>query len=260
MFDFMYDLPEWAMFAACVLLVGGLSVAALILMIVFRRLWPPAPHAYTMVSTMLSGILLPTGIVLAFVASDIWQQDAKGRTAVEQEAIAVADTLRIAKFLPVELREQVTGVLDDYIREVIEIEWPLMGDGRASQVAEDQLETLMILSVEIESGTSQLALRRAAEELRRYATDIENARNQRLLVAQGRVLPTKWAALLVLLFTAACVLSELHLNHRRPLILSMALFSLGFGATLYMIASFDRPFTGTTVIEPTSLSVLLVRG
>ncbi|WP_368643025.1 hypothetical protein [Castellaniella ginsengisoli] len=253
MFDFMYDLPEWAMFAACVLLVGGLSVTALILMIVFRRLWPPGPHAYTMVSTMLSGILLPTGIVIAFVASDIWQQDAKGRTAVEQEAIAVADTLRIAKFLPVELREQVTGILDDYIREVIEIEWPLMGDGRASQVAEDQLETLMILSVEIESGTSQLSLRR-------YATDIENARNQRLLVAQGRVLPTKWAALLVLLFTAACVLSELHLKHRRPLILSMALFSLGFGATLYMIASFDRPFTGTTVIEPTSLSVLLVRG
>lgn len=260
MSDFMYDLPEWAMFAVCVLLVGCLSAAALTFMSVLRRLWPTGAHGPNMVNTMLSGILLPTGIVIAFVASDIWQQDAKGRTAVEQEAIAVADTLRVAKFLPADLREQVTGVLDDYIREVIEVEWPLMGDGRSSQIAEDQLETLMVTSVRIEAGTDQLGLQRAAEALRRYTTDIENARNQRLLVSHGRVLPTKWAAVLVLLFVAACVLSELHMGHRRPLALSLALFSLGFGATLYLIASFDRPFTGTTIIEPTSLSVLLVRG
>lgn len=260
MFDFMYDLPEWAMFAVCVLLVGCLSAAALILMRGLRRLWPPAAHGPNMVNTMLSGILLPTGIVIAFVASDIWQQDAKGRTAVEQEAIAVADTLRVAKFLPAEMREQVTGVLDDYIREVIENEWPLMGDGRSSQIAEDQLETLMVASVRIEAGTDQLGLRRAAESLRRYTTDIENARNQRLLVSHSRVMPTKWVAVLVLLFVAACVLSELHMGHRRPLALSLALFSLGFGATLYLVASFDRPFTGTTIIEPTSLSVLLIRG
>ena len=255
----MYDLPEWAMFAVCVLLVGCLSVTALALMVALRRLWPPGARRPNMVSTMLSGILLPTGIVIAFVASDIWQQDAKGRTAVEQEAIAVADTLRIVKFLPADLREQVTGVLDGYIREVIEHEWPLMGDGRASQIPEDQLETLMVISVRIEAGTDQIVLQRAAEALRRYTTDIENARNQRLLASHGRVLPTKWVAVLVLLFVAACVLSELHMSHRRPLALSLALFSLGFGATLYLVASFGRPFTGTTIIEPTSLSVLLVR-
>ncbi len=118
----------------------------------------------------------------------------------------------------------------------------------------------MVISVRIEAGTDQIGLQRAAESLRRYTTDIENARNQRLLVSHDRVLPTKWVAVLVLLFVAACVLSELHMGQRRPLALSLVLFSLGFGATLYLIASFDRPFTGTTIIEPTSLSVLLIRG
>ncbi|KAB0606487.1 DUF4239 domain-containing protein [Castellaniella defragrans] len=259
-FDFMYDLPEWAMFVSCVLLVGGLSAAALALMYALRRLWPPGSHGPNMVNTMLSGILLPTGMVITFVAADIWQQDAKGRTAVEKEAVAVADTMRVVKFLPADLREQVTGVLDDYIREVVENEWPLMGEGRASQIAEDQLETLMVISVRIEAGTDGLGVQRAAEALRRYTMAIEKARNQRLLVSHSRVMPTKWIAVLVLLFVAACVLSELHMTQRRPLILSLTLFSLGFGATLYLIASFDRPFTGTTIIEPTSLSVLLVRG
>ncbi|MDY0308172.1 MAG: DUF4239 domain-containing protein, partial [Castellaniella sp.] len=224
MYDFMYDLPEWAMFIGCTLLVGGLSSVALISMWGLRRLWPLDTRGSNMANTMLSGILLPTGIVIAFVASDIWQQDAKGRTAVEQEAVAVADTLRIAKLLPTDLREQVTGVLDDYIREVIEVEWLLMGDGRSSQVAEDQLDTLVRISMQVEAGSSQIGLHRAAESLRRYTMDIEDARNQRLLVSHSRVLPTKWAAMLVLLFVAACVLCELHMGHRRPLALALTLF------------------------------------
>lgn len=260
MFDFIYDLPEWLMFVVCVLLVGCLSLAAVALMTALRRLWPTGPHGANMIDTMLSGILLPTGIVIAFVASDIWQQDTKGRTAVEQEAIAVADALRISKFLPADLREQVTGVLDDYIREVVGNEWALMGEGQASQIAEDQLESLVVISVRIEAGTDQIGLQRAAESLRRYTSNIESARNQRLLVSHARVKTTKWVTVLVMLFVAACVLSELHRTRRRPLCLALGLFSLAFGATLYLITSYDRPFTGTTIIEPTSLSVLLVRG
>lgn len=260
MFEFMYYLPEWGMFICCVLAVGAVCAAAFGLMLLFRLVWRPAAHGPNMVNTMLSGILLPTGIVIAFVASDIWQQEAKGHTAVEQEAMAVADALRVAKFLPDHLREQVTGVLDDYIREVIDHEWPLMAENRASQVAEEQLESVMTLSVQIEALGDDVRMRRTAEALRRYAKDIEGARNQRLLVSHSQVMPTKWTALLVLLFVAACVISELHMGQRRPLVLAMALFSLGFGATLYLIASFDRPFTGTTIIEPTTLSTMLVRG
>ncbi|MFV0283829.1 MAG: hypothetical protein ACK5JE_08590 [Castellaniella sp.] len=260
MFNFMYDLSEWAMFTVCVLLIGALTVIALGVMSALHRLWPPVAHGPSMVSTMLSGILLPTGIVIAFVASDIWQQEAKGRIAVEQEAIAVADALRVAQRLPVELREQVTGGLDDYIREVVENEWPLMSKGGSSRVAEDQLETLGIIAAKIGTQSRSPDLHRAAETLWRYMTDIEKARNQRLLVSHSQVASSKWFAMLVLLFVAACVLCELHLGQRRPLALSMTLFSLGFGATLYLIASFDRPFTGSTIIEPTPLSVLLIRG
>ena len=260
MFDFMYDLPEWAMFTSCVLMVGGISAAALILMMALHRLWPPRANGPGMISTMLSGILLPTGLVIAFVASDIWQHDAEGRTAVEQEAMAVSDSLRIAKLLPPDLQLQVTGVLNDYILEVIENEWPLMSEGRSSQVAEEQLQALMATSVSLEVEHPEIQMQRVSEALRRYTMDIERARNQRLLVSQDHVLTTKWVAVLVLLFVAACVVSELHLGQRRPLTLSLLLFSLGFGATLYLIASFDRPFTGNTVIEPTTLSTMLVRG
>ncbi len=248
MFEFIQLLPPLLKFAACVLFVGLIALVALGVMSMLRRAWPPGLHAPNMVNTMLSGILLPTGMVIAFVAADIWQQDAKGHIAVEHEASAVVDVLRIAKFLPGDRRESVTGLIDDYIREVVENEWPFMATGRWSLVAENQLEALIIASVEL-------------EELRRYAQNIERARDDRLLIARSPgIMSAKGAVVLMLLFVAACVLCELHLSQRRPLVLSMLLFSLSFGATLYLIVSFDRPFMGTNQIQPESLSLLLIRG
>ncbi len=182
-------------------------------------------------------------------------------TGQAREVAAVVDVLRIAKFLPGDRRESVTGLIDDYIREVVENEWPFMATGRWSLVAENQLEALIIASVELEASTDQLGVRRAAEELRRYAQNIERARDDRLLIARSPgIMSAKGAVVLMLLFVAACVLCELHLSQRRPLVLSMLLFSLSFGATLYLIVSFDRPFMGTNQIQPESLSLLLIRG
>ncbi|WP_322998272.1 hypothetical protein [Castellaniella sp.] len=217
-----------------------------------------------MTSTMLSGILLPTGLVIAFVAADVWQQETKGRTAVEQEAIAVADVLRTAKHLPAELREQVTGLTSDYIREIVEEEWRLMARGDSSSKAENLLDVLEQTSVHIDiqarnAGAARVGMEQAARDLRRYVQQVESARNQRLLVANSRVSTNKWFAVLVLLFVAACVIYELHATQRRPLALALALFSLSFGATLYLIASYDRPFTGATIIAPESMTLMQMR-
>ncbi|WP_298016319.1 DUF4239 domain-containing protein [uncultured Castellaniella sp.] len=264
MFAFMYDLQDWSLFLVCICIVGLTAFAAALFMAAVRLAWPNRQKT-SMVNTMLSGILLPTGLVIAFVASDVWQQETRGRTAVEQEAIAVADVLRTAQHLPAELRDQVVGLTNDYIRDVVESEWPLMARGGSSAKAESLLDALEQTSVQVdvqarEAGADRVGMAQAAKDLRRYAQQVESARNQRLLVATSRVMPTKWAAVMVLLFVAACVIYELHATQRRPLVLSMALFSLGFGATLYLIASYDRPFTGATIIEPESMTLMQMRG
>lgn len=264
MFDFMYDLQDWSLFVACILIVCLVSALAAAGMGLLRLVWPNRQKT-NMVNTMLSGILLPTGLVVAFVASDVWQQENKGRTAVEQEAIAVADIMRTAQHLPAELREQVVGLTDDYVRDIVEREWPLMAQGQASQKAESLLDALEQTSIQVDAmaeaaGPDRIGLQQTAKDLRRYTQQIEAARNQRLLVANGRVVLTKWMAVLVLLFVAACVICELHAHQRRAAVMALALFSLGFGATLYLIASYDRPFSGATIIEPKSMTLMLIRG
>ncbi len=264
MFDFMFALPEWAVLIVCVLLIGLVSAASAVLMWLFRLAWPNRQNA-TIVSTMLSGILLPVGLVIAFVASDVWQQDARGRIAVEQEAVAVADTIRIAQHLPDDLRKQVLELTDDYVREIVEVEWPLMAEGLASQKAELLLGSLERVSILIEiaaqdSSLDQARLLHTSDDLLRYTRQIEGARNQRLLVSNSRVMSTKWVAVYLLLLVVACVICELHAKQRRAMTLALMLFSIGFGATLYVVVSYDRPFTGVTSIGPRPLHLMLTRG
>ncbi|MGB3835819.1 hypothetical protein [Castellaniella sp.] len=263
MFDFMYQLPDSLLFIFCVMVVGLITVLSWGAIWLFRLAWPNR-RGTAMVNTMLSGILLPAGLVIAFVASDVWQQENRGRIAVEQEAIAVSDTLRVAQHLPPGLLDQATGLVSDYIREVVEQEWPLMGNGQSSAKAESLLDALEQTSVQVDvaaadAGPERTGWRLAAMDLRHYTQEIEKARNQRLLVASGKVVATKWIAVLVLLFVAACVICELHAPQRRAMVLALILFSLGFGATLYLIASYDRPFTGSTIIQPRSLTLMLLK-
>lgn len=259
MFEFMYGIPNWGVFILCILIVFGLMILGAAFMAAFRVVWPVNPTQAGIVNTILSGILLPTGIVIAFVASDIWQQDLKGRTAVEQEAVAIANVLRVANHLPAEDRDPMTELVDAYVQEVIGNEWPLMATEESSRQAEVMLEALMINILEIAQKSHEPKSMLMVETLRRYASDIEQARDQRLLVSHSKVSTRKWVSVFTLLFVAACVLYELHAYDMRALFASMLMLAIGFGATLYLVASYDRPFTGSTIIEPEPLVELLVR-
>ncbi|MBV6271981.1 DUF4239 domain-containing protein [Alcaligenaceae bacterium CGII-47] len=257
-FDFAYDLPDWGLFLFSISSVGLLCLVALILMQSLRVLFPDRRGA-NIVNTMLSGILLPVGMVITFVAADVWQLDARGQAAVEQEAAAVSDAMRVVRHLEPTERDALRAKIHGYIATTIDQEWPLMGVGESSLDVEDHLEGLVVAAVRLEAHAQSVSQMLAAQELRRYVGKIEEARDLRLRVSLSRVGASKWLAVFILLFVSACVLIELHIVHRRPMWIAMGLFSIGFGVTIFLISAYDRPFTGRTIIEPKSLLLLMVR-
>lgn len=257
-YDALFQLSDFWLFCVCVLGVWLLTMLAAALM---AGLMVVLPHrGIPMVGTVLTGILLPTGMVIAFVANDVWQNDAAGRAAVADEASAISDSLRVAKYLSPELSEAVRVLVQDYTKSVIKDEWPILGSGHFNDASEHYLEQLMVKAVQLQSNqaaNSSLAI--AGQELRRYVTRIELARDARLRVADTLVRMPKWVSVLVMLFVAACVLAELHITSRRSLAVVTTLFALGFGVTIYLIAVYDRPFTGKTIITAEPLQRALTR-
>lgn len=257
-FDAVFHLSDIWLFLLCVLSVWLLTMLAASLMAGLMML---VPHRGTpMIGTMLTGILLPTGMVLAFVANDVWQNDASGRAAVADEASAISDSLRVAKHLPLEFSEPIHGLLQDYTSSVVKDEWPLLGSGQFNDESEHYLEALMVKALQLQinqSANSSQAL--AGHELRRYVTRIELARELRLRMADSKVRMPKWVSVFVMLFVSACVLAELHITARRSLAVVTTLFALGFGVTVFLIAAYDRPFTGVTTISPEPIERAMIR-
>lgn len=258
LYDAVFELSDFWLFFVCVFGVWLLTMLAAALM---AGLMVLIPHrGIPMVGTMLTGILLPTGMVLTFVASDVWQTDAAGRAAVANEASAISDSLRVAKYLPFELSEPIRAAIQDYTYSVVRDEWPMLGRGDVNSDSEYYLEDLMVKAVQLQSNqpaNSSLAI--AGQELRRYVTRIELARDERLRVADTQVRMPKWASVFVMLFVSACVLAELHIMSRRSLAVVTTLFAFGFGVTIYLIAAYDRPFIGQSMISPQPLERALTR-
>jgi len=257
LYESSFNISDSRLFLFSVLVVMALSLAAALLSAVLRRVFPIRTPG-TMVATMLTGILLPTGMVVAFVASDVWHNEEKGRAAVETEAAALSDVQRAARYLDPASREKVNKLVDKYVHLVADSEWPEMGKGTSLPAVDEVIEELAVLAAGV--GLQSDASKReaiAAKELGNYVSRVEHARDSRLRIAEIRVRLPKWLAVFIMLFVSACVIAELHLAHPRTLIVSLLLFSLAFGVTVFLIAAYDRPFTGKTIIEPTPLYKVL---
>jgi hypothetical protein len=258
LYERIFYLSDVGLFFFSIASVALVGLFAIGVMAATHRMFPNT-RGTTMVNTMLSGILLPTGMVIAFVAADVWQNDEKGRVAVEQEATAVSDSIRVTKHLAPEPAATIKKLIQDYVESAMADEWPRMAESLYSDETEMALENLMVAAVRLEARAADFAESIAGQELRKYTTRIELARDARLRVSETRIRTPKWVAVWILLFVSACVLAELHLNHRRALLIAMSLFSLGFGVTIFLISAYDRPFTGRTIIEPLALQNALVR-
>jgi len=245
------------------LLVSILSVSIVSLLAVFFirfvRLVYPLRGSAGIVTTMLSGILLPTGMVIAFVASDIWKMDENGRAALEEEGAALSDIVRISKYLPAAEGEKMLANLRLYTEAVLDEEWHVMNEGLDSPIADQALNDLMLDAHRIENRSTDFRHAAIGQELRHYVKNIEVARDKRLAIAQSSTRGPKWVAVFILLFVSACVIAELHYGAKRSRNVALGLFSLGFGVTIFLITAYDRPYKGLSTIEPVQLHTALSR-
>jgi hypothetical protein len=91
---------------------------------------------------------------------------------------------------------------------------------------------------------------------REITTALENAldaRRQRIIISQSQVNWVKW---LCLCLQAACTLlaiAMVHCDNRLASAIAMGLFAIGVAASLLLILSYDRPFTGELSVGPNPL-------
>jgi hypothetical protein len=191
-------------------------------------------------------------VILAFAIVSVWEKFAEAERLVLQEAGASATLYRISGLPELEAAATRTA-LDHYLTTVVEEEWPRMAEGKSSHETVKALDELYAVAMRFaESKRPAVGV-----EVMKELGVITEARRARLHLAMGVVPAALWA---MLIFGALLTVSFTYFfgleNLRAQVAMTGALASLVF-LGLFVIVSYDHPFTGGVSVEPHPIRAVL---
>ena len=202
------------------------------------------------------GMLPPLGIIfglfVAFTAAQVWSDNERANTAVDREASALRAVVVLATTFPGEAESRLRALMRRHIEQVATQEWPMMARGTATlRFAPPSLVEALQLTLAL---TPDSEGQKTAQ--REIATALEtafDARRQRIIISQSQVNSVKWLCLLVQAAAALFAIAFIHCDDRLASAITMGLFATGVAASVLLIASHDRPFSGEISVGPEPL-------
>jgi predicted nuclease with RNAse H fold len=231
--------------------IGGL--------IVVQSLVPSARRQeYNDVAGFIYAVLgVAYAVLLGLMVVAVWQDWQAAEDTATEEANELAAVFWLAHSLPESQARDVQELARSYARVVIQEEWPLMRQGKASPKAWDLLDELRGSLVELHPTTdAQVVL--YDHELQRIH-ELGDARRARLLKADEGLPAILWV---VLLLGGAIVVSFTYLFGLRSTTvhtLMVAALALSIGLVLFTIGALDYPFRGDVRVGPDAFQFVLER-
>jgi hypothetical protein len=142
-------------------LLAGSAIVAVLLMLAARRYSPQGLFHDAVPAAAVFGVLgVAFAVILAFVMFLGFESYVRANEGASREAVAVSQLARVSRLFPIGQGEELRDDLGCYARAVISDEWPLMSEGRESELVLGWLEQIeaTIDEMPIDDGESQIAL------------------------------------------------------------------------------------------------------
>ena len=224
-----------------------------------QRLVPPARRQeYNDVAGFIYAVLgVAYAVLLGLMVVAVWQDWQAAKDTATEEANELAAVFWLAHYLPESQARDVQELARSYARVVIQEEWPLMRQGKASPKAWELLDELRG-SIGALHPTTDAQVVLYDHELQRIH-ELGDARRARLLKADEGLPAILWV---VLLLGGAIVVSFTYLFGLRSTTvhtLMVAALALSIGLVLFTIGALDYPFRGDVRIGPDAFQFVLER-
>ena len=255
MIDWLYNLP--IVWMAIVVFGATYLTAVVIDRIVVSLATGERARAFKAVSP---GMLPPLGIIfgllVAFIAAQVWGDLDRATMAVNREASALRTVVLLAPRFPGETESRLRGLVARHIHEAVTEEWPAMAQRRASLVMTPAplAEALQLTLALDPRGPAE------ATAQREIVTAIESAldaRRQRIITSHATVNWVKWMTLVVQAICMMVAIAVVHGDNRKATGIALGLFATGVAVSILLIAAHNRPFTGELSVQPDVLQQVL---
>jgi hypothetical protein len=251
MSDWIHALPLPAM----VLFVFGVTflVTALVYVVVFALARGDRVRDFKGVSP---GLLSPLGVIfgllVAFLAAQVWGDVDRASTAVNREASSLRGVVLLSASFPGEQGQRLRELVREQIHYAEAVEWPAMAHKQASlRMISTPLAQALHAVLELDPrGAGQLAAQREIVDALRNALD---ARRQRILASRAEVNWVKWMCLVAQAICTLATIAIVHSDNRNTARIALGLFATAIAVSILLLLSHDRPFTGQLGIKPAVL-------
>ena len=255
MVDWLYHLPVvWmavVVFAATLLISGVIYVAVLALATRER-----ARAFKAMSPVMLTPLAVIFGLIVAFLAAQVWTDGERANAAVIREANALRTVVVLSTYFPKEQGTRIRAFVRRHIEKAVNEEWPAMAKRRAnlSLISAGYTEGLQLaLSIVPQSEAQVIAQRELVSSLE----SAFEARRQRIIISESTINWVKWTVIGLLAALLMLTIGIVHSDNRGTAALGMSIFSVALAACIVLIASHSRPFTGEISVGPALLMQVL---
>jgi hypothetical protein len=202
------------------------------------------------------GMLPPLGIIfglfVAFTAAQVWSDNERANAAVDREASALRAVVVLAAAFPGEPESQFRTLIRRHIDQAATQEWPMMARGIATlRFTPPLLTEALQLTLALTPNTE--GQKTAQREIAIALETAFDARRQRIIISQSQVNFVKWLCLFVQAAVALFAIAMIHCDNRIASAITVGLFATGVAASVLLIASHDRPFSGAISVGPEPL-------
>lgn len=248
------DLPQWEFCLAVILLFVVVAVGGQIATRRLLRRWFRDRDYNDVVGHYISAFGVLYGITLGLISVAAWENFGDVEGKVSTEASAVASLYRNVNCYAEPSRAELTQILRDYTRHVIDVSWPEMQQGIIPSSSRAFITRFQKALVAFEPvNEAQIALHR--ESLYRFNSLVE-ARRLRIDCVAWRLPTILWVVVLagsIMSFMLTWLLVvENHLLHD----VLTAIMAILLGLLIFFLVTLDLPFEGTHSVGPDSLDLV----
>lgn len=251
MSDWLHSLP---VIGICAVVFGATyAVTAGIYVLIVRLANGERAKAFKAVTP---GLLPPLGIMfgllIAFVAAQVWGDLDRAHAAVNHEASALRSAVLLSKAFPPETQGRLQELVRQHIDEARNNEWPAMArhDASLTMIPTALGQALEIALMTPVTGEGQVVAQR---ELVSALGSALEARRQRILISGSAVNWVKWTAMLLQAVITLVAIAMVHIDNRATAKIALGLFATAIALCVLLIVVHDRPFTGQLGVPPSTL-------
>jgi len=201
---------------------------------------------------MLPPMGLLFGLIVGFLAAQVWSDAGDARAAVNREASALRSSVLLANAFPGRPEARINALIARQIQDEVEEEWPAMADRRATlTVIPVPIAEALLLATRLTPRTPGQTI--AQERLVDSLQAAFDARRQRIIISESSVNWVKWTGVILVALLTLIAIAFVHCDNRLTAALALGLFSIAVAVSLLLIAAQQHPFSGQFAVGPDAL-------